>query len=71
MPTCTRHILARHRWWCRGCRAEVERQFREVCEAYCGNCGDEGWDTCLDACLMCGGEGFTLAPCALCGVRTQ
>lgn len=32
LPTCRRHFLGSHRWWCRGCRREAHDQFREVCE---------------------------------------
>jgi len=32
MVACAEHLLAGHRWRCRACRTEVERQFRECCE---------------------------------------
>lgn len=34
MPACWRHFFKGHKWWCRACDLETERQFREVCEAY-------------------------------------
>lgn len=34
MSTCHRHFFKGHRWWCRGCDRETEREFRDVCEAW-------------------------------------
>lgn len=34
MPSCVdRHFFKGYRWWCKKCRAEVERQFADVCRA--------------------------------------
>jgi len=32
MVACADHMLTGHRWRCRACRREVERQFQECCE---------------------------------------
>lgn len=34
MTPCHRHFFKGHRWWCRGCDRDTERQFREVCELW-------------------------------------
>lgn len=41
MPACLRwHFFKGNKWWCRACHREVERQFREVVEAYWALTGD-------------------------------
>ncbi len=32
MPTCHKHFFKGYRWWCKKCSAQVEGEFRTVCE---------------------------------------
>lgn len=41
MSACHRHFFKGHRWWCRGCDRETERQFREVVELWWSVSPDE------------------------------
>lgn len=34
MPPCMKHFFKGHKWWCKKCDEETERQFRDVCLAW-------------------------------------